>query len=131
MPFVEPADVGTTPRKPMSPSRRLRVWEQTGGICVLCGRLIDSVRDPWIAEHIRALELGGPDELDNMGPAHGACAGLKTRRDHAIAAKAKRQKIRHIGARVTGSPLPCGRHSPFKRKLNGQVVRRDIAEPAS
>jgi hypothetical protein len=96
---------------------------------VLFGRLIDGVRDPWIAEHLRALELGGADEFHNMGPAHADCAGLKTRRDHALAAKAKRQKIRHIGAGWTASPLPCGRRSAFKRKLNGRIVRRDTAEP--
>src|SRR3954470_14600072 len=82
MPFMETADVGTTRRKRLSPSRRLRVWEQTGGVCVLCDREIDGVRERWIAEHLRALELGGEDDLSNMGPAHAFCAGEKTRRDY-------------------------------------------------
>jgi hypothetical protein len=59
-----------------------------------------------------------------MGPAHAFCAGEKTRADHASAAKAKRQKIRHIGAGFTSHPLPFGRKSPFKRKLTGEIVRR-------
>jgi hypothetical protein len=33
-----------------------------------------------------------------MGPAHEACARLKTRDDHRRAAQAKRLKIRHLGA---------------------------------
>jgi 5-methylcytosine-specific restriction endonuclease McrA len=116
-------DVGTTLRKSLTPSRRLKVWESTGGQCVLCGRMIDS-RDGWIAEHIRALELGGADDLANLGPAHAACADVKTRRDHTHAARAKRRKIRQLGATRSRRPLPCGRASPFKRKISGEVVRR-------
>jgi 5-methylcytosine-specific restriction endonuclease McrA len=124
MAFVEAADVGTTRRKRLSPSRRLQVWESTGGVCILCRRVIDGVRERWIAEHVRALELGGDDNLSNMGPAHTFCAREKTRTDHASAARAKRQKIRHIGASCAERPLPFGRQSPLKRKLNGTIVRR-------
>ncbi len=96
MPYVK--DVNTTGRTPLSPRRRLQVWERTGGRCVVCEHLIDGVRDRWVAEHVHALELGGADHLDNMGPAHEACARLKTRDDHRRAAQAKRLKIRHLGA---------------------------------
>jgi hypothetical protein len=91
---------------------------------VLCHLQIDGIRDGWIAEHVRALELGGVDDLCNMGPAHASCAGVKTQRDHASAAKAKRQKVKHLGAGFSYRPLPFGRKSPFKRKLNGEIVRR-------
>lgn len=124
MPFVEREDVSTTPRRKLTPHRRLQVWERTGGRCVLCGRAIDGGRERWIAEHIRALELGGADVLENMGPAHEACALAKTQDDHRRAAKAKRQKIRHIGAEGSQRPLPFGRTSRWKRKLSGQIVRR-------
>src|SRR5829696_4122651 len=106
MPFVEIEDVGTTSRRKLTPHRRLQVWERTGGRCVLCGRTIDGARERWIAEHIRALELGGADELDNMGPAHEACAFVKTRDDHRRAGQAKRQKIRHLGANASKRPMP-------------------------
>jgi hypothetical protein len=82
MPFSEIEDVGTTVRRKLTPHRRLQVWEKTGGTCILCERRIDGVRERWIAEHIRALELGGEDDLSNMGPAHEACALVKTRNDH-------------------------------------------------
>ncbi|WP_457092928.1 HNH endonuclease [Microvirga sp. P5_D2] len=124
MPYIEVEDVGTTPRRKMTPNRRLQVWEKTGGACVLCYRKIDGVRERWIAEHIRALELGGADTLENMGPAHEACAVGKTQDDHRRAAKAKRQKIQHIGAYGSKRPLPGGKHSPWKRKVSGRVVRR-------
>ncbi|KLK90061.1 hypothetical protein AA309_27970 [Microvirga vignae] len=124
MPFIEVQDVGTTARQRLTPCRRLQVWEKTNGTCVLCDRKIDGGRERWIAEHIRALELGGADAVENMGPAHEACALDKTRADHRLAAKAKRQKIRHIGAEGSPRPLPFGRNSRWKRKLSGQIVRR-------
>ncbi|WP_409565148.1 hypothetical protein [Methylobacterium sp. J-078] len=83
------------------------------------------MRERWIVEHIRALELGGADDLQNMGPAHEACGREKTKGDHARTAKAKRQKIRHLGAAVSARPLPGSRASALKRKVNGTVVPRE------
>jgi 5-methylcytosine-specific restriction endonuclease McrA len=124
MPLVEPSDLRTTQRARLSPRARLAIWEQAKGICVLCDRPIDGVRERWIIEHIRALELGGEDKPDNMGPAHEACARAKTRDDHQRAAKAKRQKIRHLGADQTKRPLPYGRQSRWKKKIDGTIVPR-------
>ncbi|WP_336489397.1 HNH endonuclease [Methylobacterium nigriterrae] len=124
MPFVTPEDVGTTPRGSLSAKRRLQAWERTKGTCVICEEPIDGVRERWIVEHIRALELGGADELTNMGPAHEACGREKTRDDHARTARAKRQKVRHIGASVSVRPLPGARSTALKRKVNGTVVPR-------
>jgi hypothetical protein len=59
-----------------------------------------------------------------MGPAHETCALAKTQADHRRAAKAKRQKIRHIGAQSSERPMPCGKASPWKRKLSGQIIAR-------
>ncbi len=130
MPFVTPEDVGTTPRGSLSAKRRLQAWERTGGTCVICEEPIDGVRERWIVEHIRALELGGADELTNMGPAHEACGREKTRDDHARTALAKRQKARHLGATVAARPLPGSRSTALKRKLNGTVVLRgDAPQP--
>jgi 5-methylcytosine-specific restriction endonuclease McrA len=124
MPFVIMEDVGKTARRKLTAHRRLQVWERTGGTCVLCHQKINGPRERWIAEHIRALELGGLDDLDNMGPAHEECALVKTKDDHRRAAKAKRQKIQHIGAQAAKKPLPFGRRSPWKRKVSGQIIPR-------
>jgi 5-methylcytosine-specific restriction protein A len=124
MPFVEITEVGTTTRRRLTPHRRLMVWERAAGVCVLCQCKIDGVRERWIVEHIRALELGGADDLSNMAPAHEACALAKTRDDHRRAARAKRQKIRHIGAEAPKRPLPFGRSSRWKRTLSGKIVPR-------
>ena len=125
MPLVDPAELGTTRRARLSPSVRLAIGERAKGVCVLCEQRIDGVRERWIIEHIRALELGGEDEPGNMGPAHETCARVKTRDDHHCAAKAKRQKIRHLGAGKAKRPLPCGRQSRWKKKIDGTVVPRE------
>lgn len=125
MPFVAPEDVATTRRGSLSAHRRLQAWERTGGTCVICESRIDGVRERWIVEHIRALELGGADDLSNMGPAHEACGRTKTRDDHSRTAHAKRQKIRHLGVAVTPRPVPGSRSTPFKRTVNGRVILRE------
>ena len=124
MPFITPEDVSTTRRGSLSPRRRLQAWERTSGTCVVCNQRIDGVRERWIVEHIRALELGGADALENMGPAHEACGRTKTRDDHSRTAQAKRQKVRHLGANTITRPLPGSRATGLKRKINGIVVPR-------
>jgi 5-methylcytosine-specific restriction enzyme A len=125
MPF---ADVGTTERKKLTPAKRLRIWERDKGVCCLCGLKIDGVRDGWIIEHKRALELGGEDEEGNMGPAHAACAATKTngpKGDHAMAAKAKRSKRASLGLKRSKNPLPGSKGSKWRKKMDGSVVRRE------
>ncbi len=125
MPFADVSEGGTTLRGRLSPRQRLAVWERGRGVCVLCGRRIDGVRERWVVEHIRALELGGDDTPENMGPAHEACALDKTRGDRRQAAQAKRRKTRHLGAERPKRALPCGRKSRWKRKITGEIVPRD------
>lgn len=120
------SDVGTTPRARLSTRDRLAVWEAHAGRCCICAAKIDGVRERWIVEHVRALELGGADERSNMAPAHEHCARtIKTPDDHRRAAKAKRVKARHLGVKQSATPMPFGRKSPFKKLFSGEVVRRD------
>lgn len=120
-------DVGTTPRKPLTPTQRLKLFESFGGRCVLCDRKIEA-GERWIDEHLRALGLGGSNAAENRGPAHKACADAKTfgkDGDLARIAKAKRVKMRHLGIRQSkGPPLPGSKDSPWKRKMDGTLVRR-------
>lgn len=121
-------DVGTTKRKRLTPRQRLSVWERHKGICGLCHRPINGVREKWIVEHMIALELGGADDESNMAPVHKACADEKTggkSGDHAKAAHAKRAKRRHIGIKESKNPLPGGKGSKWKKTIGGKVVRRE------
>lgn len=116
-------DVPTTPRRAMGRMRRLRIFEAGKGVCILCRRKIDGVREAWTVEHKRALGLGGEDTDENCGPAHESCRREKDKQDVKDITKAKRRKARHLGIRKRSS-WPCGRDSKFKMKIGGRVVLR-------
>lgn len=115
-------DVGTTKRGNLSARRKLAIWEREKGFCMLCG--IKLVTGGFIFEHVRALELGGTDTDDNIRLTCKPCATEKTKTDHATAAKAKRQKTNSLGLKKSKTPLPFGKGSKWKKKLDGTVVRR-------
>lgn len=119
------SDVGTTKRRSMSPSRRLRIWEAHGGICCLCQTKIDGVREDWTVEHLRALGLGGEDEDKNCAPAHERCRRQKDKVDVTSIAKAKRVKSKHLGIAKPKSSLT---HPQLKRLMDGTVVDRRTGE---
>ncbi len=98
------SDVGTTPRKPLTPTQRLKLFETHKGICVLCTKEIKS-GEKWIDEHIRPLALGGTNDLNNRRPVHVACAEIKTPQDLAQIAKAKRQKKAALGIKKDAPPI--------------------------
>lgn len=97
-------DVGTTPRKPLTPTKRLKLFEDHKGICCICKTQI-MAGEKWIDEHKRALVLGGSNDLSNRGPSHIKCAGIKTaKQDIPAGAKAKRQKMASLGIKDETKP---------------------------
>lgn len=90
------SDVGTTKRRSMTPTRRLRIFENHGGLCVTCGVQIKA-GDEWFIEHAIPLALGGKDEDDNCGPSHTSCKAGKDAEDFGRIAKAKRVKQKSLG----------------------------------
>jgi 5-methylcytosine-specific restriction endonuclease McrA len=119
-------DLGTNARQRLTASRKLRIWERNRGICCLCGQTIDGVREEWFIEHKRALELGGTNDDENLGPAHRVCKPEKDADDHRRAAKAKRVKQRFLGIRQQHrSSLPGSRSSDVRMTFaHGPVDRR-------
>ena len=109
----------------MSTSRRARIFTAAKGICHLCGSAIDGTREPWEAEHVIALEISGDDSDDNLRPAHVACHKAKTKDDAGRIAKAKRVAAKHVGAFRPRNPLPGGRQSKWRKRMDGTVERRD------
>lgn len=116
-------EIGTTKRRSMSQSRRLKIFENHYGVCCHCNGKIDGVREKWIVEHLRALGLGGEDEDSNCAPAHETCRRVKDKDDVKRISKAKRVKAKHIGAKKPSS-FPGGRNSKLKKLFNGKVVER-------
>lgn len=114
-----------TPRRPMSAKRRHHIFSEacTGhnvAPCCICGKPIHRHNDVWIVEHVRALGLLGKDTNTNCGPAHVACAKVKTfTEDLPRIAKAKR--MAGAGARKTEKParafqVPAGFKYDWKKK---------------
>jgi 5-methylcytosine-specific restriction endonuclease McrA len=98
------SDVGTTERKRLTPSQRLKLFEKHKGTCALCGLEIKGKR--WVVEHMRPLGLGGTNEVDeNLRPVHEACAREKTIEDVKAIARAKRIKMRAIGIETSGKKI--------------------------
>ena len=78
----------------------------------------------FIYEHMRPLELGGTDTDENIRLTCLPCAGQKTKEDHSRAAKAKRQKSNSLGLKKSKTPLPFGKGSKWKKRMDGTIVRR-------
>lgn len=94
-------DVGTTERKRLSPSQKLKLYEMQKGVCPLCDQPMRR-GEKLIDEHMRPLGLGGTNDLGNRAMVHAICAALKTNGpdgDIATTSKAKAQKRKSLGFR--------------------------------
>ena len=116
----------TTVRKPLSPSQKLKLFEDQGHICPLCEQeMVEGQK--LIDEHMRSLGLCGTNDLSNRAIVHQHCAETKTRGPGGDAKRitdAKRQKRKAFGFEASRNPLPFGKNSPLKRKIGGGVVKR-------
>lgn len=113
-----------TPRKRLTNKQRMELFLRHKGICCLCGLKIDGVREMW-DEHINPLWLNGDNSAENRGPAHVKCARAKTAEEATERADGRAVAEQHFGAkRAKTKPMPCGRRSKFKKKMNGEVVER-------
>lgn len=113
-------------RKRLTAAQRVRIFDAAGGVCHLCGLKIDGTRERWDVEHRTPLHMGGADDPSNMSPAHVGCHRDKTAAEATTRARCDRVRARHLGVRRQGSrPIPGSRSTPFKRRIDGSIVRRD------
>lgn len=103
---------------------RLAAFQRAGECCESCGVRLQAGRIHY--DHVIPDALGGEPTLENCECLCAACHGRKTAgQDVPRIAKAKRQQASHIGAKPPSkTPMPFGRRSKFKKKLNGTVVPR-------
>ena len=93
--------------------------------CAACDAQIDVMLSYWEADHRIPVALGGSNEPDNIEPLCQHCHKAKTfKKDIPVIAKVTRTREKQQGIRRTSSPMPHGRRSPTKRKLNGEIVPR-------
>lgn len=96
--------ISPTKRRSMTKARATRIFLAADGVCHICTtRIRDG--EPWEAEHVTALTLGGADTDDNLRPAHVRCHKAKTADDKR--ADAKRNRI--IARGYAGKDKPRGR----------------------
>ena len=105
--------------------QRAEIFRDAKGKCHLCKRKIAD-GEFWHVEHPKARGLFGSDKQEDMRPAHIDCHAVKTKADNKIMRKSDRQMKKHFGTKRQGQPIPGSRRSGFKKKFNGEVVRRGI-----
>ena len=86
-------------RRKWTTLQRAGIFLSHGGKCYICGDKIDGVKSGFDLDHEIPLELGGDDTEENMRPICRPCHKIKTAKDVAKIAKAKRIEAKHIGAR--------------------------------
>lgn len=120
-----PEWIGKTPDAKVPQRVRLRIFERYGGRCHISGRLIRP-GDLWDIDHLVALINGGEHRESNMAPALQVPHREKTAEDVREKAITYRKRSKHLlpGKVRKGRPMPGSRDSGWKRKMNGEVVRR-------
>lgn len=117
-------------RVALTQKKRVELWLEHSGICIICKVKIVG---KWIVEHFRPLwdwPEGTPKDVanawENLGPACIKCARRKTNDEATARSKMRNKVAKAIGAhRRKGPPMAGSRDSPWKRKVDGTVVRRD------
>ena len=113
------------PRQEFPKRVKVDAFERSGGRCEKCtARLVPG---KFRYDHVIPDALGGEPTLENCQVICLACDAPKTNgEDIPAIAKANRVRNKHIGAHTpTRRPLPGGRNSKFKIKLDGTVVLRE------
>jgi 5-methylcytosine-specific restriction protein A len=110
------------PRREFSAKVKVAAFKRADGRCEGCGVRLTVGRFTY--DHRIPDQLGGEPTLENCQVLGWCCDRPKTAKDQAVIAKAKRVEARHLGARPK-SAFPCGKNSPWKKRMDGTVVRRD------
>lgn len=112
-------------RRRWSTKDRAAIFLAADGLCHICSGKI-ATGEAWELEHVIPLAQGGDDEAHNLRPAHFKCHKAKTAADAGNTAKAKRREAAHRGWKAPSTrPMPFGRKSAFKRKMDGSIVPRE------
>lgn len=109
-----------------------RKWDEEGRPYMVCSCGCDQRFHPamtrWRADHGARWAENGKDTPENLWPiieAHDAGKGQKAAKDNKEIAHGKRVAAKHYGVQRSARPMPFGRHSRLKKKMNGQIVERD------
>ncbi len=82
-------------RRTLSPRERAKFFASRGGTCDSCGVKIRS-GCRWDVDHVRSLENGGSNDLDNLQLLCQNCHGAKTPQDRKQAATTRRKYTKAV-----------------------------------
>lgn len=103
---------------------RLAAWQRCGGKCEKCPTILRPGKFQY--DHVIPQEFGGESTLDNCQVLCSACHSEKTfKQDIPAIAKSNRVRAKHLGLKKSSRPMAGSRNSPWKRKMSGEIVRRD------
>ncbi len=107
---------------PFEPIAEMGKWLQPKTVFRRCNFPIDLGLFHY--DHIIPDWMGGDNNLSNCQVLCRLCHAKKTAVDVGAIAKAKRIQDRRSKSLTSKRPMPFGRGSKFKRKMDGTVVRR-------
>jgi 5-methylcytosine-specific restriction endonuclease McrA len=111
-------------RREFSRKTKAQAFARAEGKCEVCSARLAPGKFRY--DHRIPDALGGEPTLENCVVQCVACDAPKTATDVARIRKADRQRDKHNRAyKPSLRPLPCGKRSPFRKKINGQVVPRE------
>jgi len=113
-------------RRSLSNMDRLNLFIKRHGQCAHCEMKIMPGKR-WDVDHVIPIALGGSNNVENLQILCWSCHITKTAyEDIPRIAKTHRLLVRHHGAKRSRRPLPCGRDSPFKKTMDGRIVKRKL-----
>lgn len=105
-----------------TPKVKLQAWKASRGHCKMCGSYIAGKVPHY--DHIKPLSMGGTGDLANCQVLCTPCHCIKTGQEAPIRAKAVRAGRNNAGIPQKKKSMPGSRNSPWKRKMDGTVVKR-------
>lgn len=104
-------------------SCKLRILDRQDGRCNTCGVRFD-VKTKAQFDHITPLWLSGENRETNLQAICPPCHGKKTATEATVRGKVNRLRSAKVETKKKGQPMNGSKASPWKRKMDGTVVRR-------
>lgn len=116
--------IGAKDDTPVPPRVRLRVFDRDGGRCQCGCTTLIRPGDKWETDHKIALVNGGLNRETNLVTLLAKHHKTKTAADVAEKSKTYERRLKHVGIKPKRASFQTNRDGPFKKKMDGTVVRR-------
>lgn len=123
MPRTVPEWIGATDNTPPSAACKRRILDRQDNKCASTGMEF-TPQDPPFFDHKVPVWLGGENRESNLQAIRGEPHQRKTSAEATVRSKVNANRDRHLGLKKTRRPMPGSKASGWKKKMNGEVVRR-------